>query len=143
MPGFAQVWAADFEFSAPPGERTQRPVCGVFHELRTGQTIRLWGDELGRESPIDLGKSTLYVAFAAAAEMSCHMVLGWPLPVHVLDLYVEQRNIINGTSKKPSVSLISTLSYWGLDHIGVGGKSTSATLSFGASRSPKKSAPGC
>jgi hypothetical protein len=37
---FAEVWAEDFEFSAPPGEKPT-PVCYVAKELISGRRIRL------------------------------------------------------------------------------------------------------
>jgi hypothetical protein len=43
---FEQIWAADFEFIANPGERPI-PVCLVARELRSGRKIRLWADQLG------------------------------------------------------------------------------------------------
>ena len=38
----------------------------------------------------------LMVAYAANAEFSCFLALAWPLPVNVLDLYVETIAAING-----------------------------------------------
>ena len=35
------VWAADFEFAAPPGGRPV-PLCLVARELRSGRLVRLW-----------------------------------------------------------------------------------------------------
>ena len=42
---FAEIWCADFEFRADPGEHPW-PVCMVAQELKTGKVIRLWRDEL-------------------------------------------------------------------------------------------------
>src|SRR6478609_6305422 len=42
---FAEIWCADFEFRADPGEHPW-PVCMVAQELKTGEVIRLWRDEL-------------------------------------------------------------------------------------------------
>ena len=44
---YREVWAVDFEFAAPPGERPQ-PICLVARELRTGQLVRVWEDQLRR-----------------------------------------------------------------------------------------------
>ncbi len=38
---FAEVWAVDFEFTAPAGERPT-PLCVVARELRSGRLVRLW-----------------------------------------------------------------------------------------------------
>src|SRR5690348_9863374 len=94
---FREIWVADFEFQAPPGE-PPHPVCMVARELRTGRLLRVWEDELQRmkRPPYPLGKDCLFVAYYASAEMGCHLALGWPLPVNLLDLYVEFRNLTNG-----------------------------------------------
>jgi DNA polymerase-1 len=81
---FDRVILEDFEFIARPGERPD-VVCGVFHDLSTGQTTRLWGDQLERP-PYDMGPATLVVSFVFNAEGACHLALGWPLPKNVLDL---------------------------------------------------------
>src|SRR4051794_5300837 len=94
---YREVWFVDFEFSAPPGERPI-PVCLVARESRTGRTVRLWEDELRArgEPPYPTGPDTLFVAYFASAELTCHLALGWDLPARVLDLYVEFRNALNG-----------------------------------------------
>ena len=40
---FREVWAVDFEFTAPPGERP-KPLCVVARELRSGRVVRQWLD---------------------------------------------------------------------------------------------------
>ena len=39
---FREVWAVDFEFSAPPGERPT-VVCMVAHELGSGRLWKIFG----------------------------------------------------------------------------------------------------
>jgi hypothetical protein len=94
---FREVWLVDFEFSAPPGERPSA-ICLVARELISGRRLRVWEDELKamKQPPYSLSKDALFVAYYASAEMGCHLALGWPLPVNVLDLYVEFRNATNG-----------------------------------------------
>ena len=84
---FREIWACDFEFSAPDGERPT-PLCMVAIELKSGREIRLWADELARlpEAPFNTGPDSLFVAFYASAELGCFLALNWPLPVRVLDL---------------------------------------------------------
>src|SRR5512132_1945525 len=115
---FRAVWAVDFEFSAPPGERPHRPVCMVAKELKSGQVIRLWGDQFGPCPPFPLGPDTLYVAYFSSAEFGCHLALGWPLPDRVLDLYVEHRWFTNGRKNGFGNGLLGALAYRGLDGIG-------------------------
>src|SRR4051794_5230719 len=123
LDAFREVWLADFEFSAPPGERPD-PVCLVAREFRSGRTLRLWRDELRgrREPPYPTGPDVLFVAYLASAEMGCHLALGWPLPARVLDLYAEFRNLTNGLSPPHGAGLLGALAWFGLDAIGAAEK---------------------
>lgn len=116
LDAYREVWLADFEFSAPPGERPI-PVCLVARELRSGRTVRLWQDDLRgrRMPPYPTGPDVLFVAYLASAELGCHLALGWPLPARVLDLYVEFRNRANGLSPPTGFGLLGALTYHGLD----------------------------
>lgn len=113
--GFAEIWALDTEFRAPPGERPQTH-CLVARELLSGRVRRVWlsGAPAPSEPPFDIGDSTLCVAFFSSAEWSCFLALGWKLPVHVLDLFVEFRNITNGIPPRHGHSLLGALLYYGL-----------------------------
>lgn len=115
--GYKQVWAADFEFRAAPGERPL-PICLVAKELISGRTIRLWGDELATEvPPYSIDEDALFLAYYASAEMGCHLALGWPMPCNVLDLYVEFRAETNGRVVPCGNGLLGALTYYGLDGI--------------------------
>jgi hypothetical protein len=94
---FREVWGVDFEFTQPDGERPQ-PLCMVAMELRTGQTIRLWQDELYRydRAPFLTDEGGLVVAYYASAEMNCFLALDWSLPVNLIDLYAEYSLITSG-----------------------------------------------
>lgn len=116
---FREIWAHDFEFAAPPGER---PIvrCLVAQELRSDRTIRLWLDGVGKvEPPYPLDSGCLFVAYNALAECSCHQALGWPLPARILDLNVEFKAKTNGIRKsgKGKSTLLACLLYHGLDGI--------------------------
>jgi len=116
---FHHVIAVDFEFSQPDGE-TPRPVCLVAKDLRTRQTWRLFGEELtGQpEPPYPIGDDAVIVAYYASAEIGCHLVLGWDLPVHVLDLFTEFRCASNGLPPAPGGSgLLGALTWHGLEAI--------------------------
>ena len=71
---FDEVWAFDFEFISRPGERPD-VVCLVARELRSGQTLRLWRDELGKAPPYRMDRRALFVCFVANAECACHLAL--------------------------------------------------------------------
>jgi hypothetical protein len=116
LDAYREVWLVDFEFSAPPGERSN-PVCLVAREFRSGRTLRLWQGDLWsrRVPPYPIGPDVLFTAFYASAEMGCHLALGWPMPERVLDLYVEFRNIANGLSPPNGFGLLGALVWHGLD----------------------------
>ncbi len=38
----------------------------------------------------------LFIAYCASAEMCCHLILEWPLPINVFDLFTEFGNTTNG-----------------------------------------------
>ena len=78
------VWVADFEFDAPTGGRPV-PVCLVAIELKSGRMIRLWQDQFGPTPPYPIDEGTLFVAYFASADLGCHIALGWPMPMRILD----------------------------------------------------------
>jgi hypothetical protein len=114
---FKQVWLHDFEFVAQPGERPD-VVCLAVHELRSGQTIPLWRDQLSSTPPYRTDACVLFVNFVGNAELACHLALGWPVPRYVLDLNPAFRNLVNGRSTPEGKGLIGALRYFGLDNIG-------------------------
>jgi len=61
---FARVILEDFEFIPIPGERPD-VVCMVFYDLSTGQTSRLWRDQLNDQLPYHGGSNTLVVSFVS------------------------------------------------------------------------------
>src|SRR5262245_17379309 len=87
---FARVAVLDFEYEFSPGD-LPTVVCLVVYlldaELRHVRTIRRWRGEFGSEPPFDIGPDTLVVGYSLWAEMTCFLVLGWSLPVHVFDLH--------------------------------------------------------
>ncbi len=117
MRPFREIWAVDFEFMAPPGER---PIveCVVARELRSGKLIRLGPGELGSKPPYPIDEDSLFVAYYASAEIGCHLALGWPLPANVLDLFTEFRHKTNGLPTVAGNGLLGALIAHGLEHIG-------------------------
>ena len=114
---YREVWAVDFEFMAPAGER-QIPVCLVARELRSGRTIRLWQDQFGPTPPFPISADVLFVAYYASAELGCFRALGWPMPARILDLFTEFRDATNGLPTPAGAGLLGALTYFGLDAIG-------------------------
>jgi hypothetical protein len=114
---FDEIWPFDFEFMSRPGERPD-VVCLVARELRSGRTLRLWRDQLGKAPPYRSDRRALFVCFVANAECACHLALGWPLPARILDLSPVFRNLTNGLPAPEGKGLLGALRYYGLDAIG-------------------------
>jgi hypothetical protein len=125
---FKEIWAVDFEFNARPGDRPN-PVCMAARELRSGRRLRLWVDELGPEPPFPIDKTSLVVAYYASAELGCFLVLGWPMPAHILDLFAEFR-VRTNTTRRPGVSaaLVNAMLMHKLDTIGADEKGEMRSL---------------
>lgn len=92
---FDQIWLVDFEFRGGDGA-VPIPICLVAHELRSGQTRRVWRDQFGPTPPYRIDEGALFVAYYASAEIGCHLALGWKKPARILDLFTEFRNHTNG-----------------------------------------------
>jgi len=92
----------------------------------------IWADELRRLAtpPYEVGPDSLFVAFYSSAELGCHLALGWPLPVNVLDLYVEFRNLTNGRELPCGNGLLGALAWFGLDAMAAAEKEEMRTLAL-------------
>ena len=116
------IWAVDFEFHPAQGQEGSLlvPVCMVALNLQSGETMRVWQDELLAmpQAPFPVDSGALVVAYFASAEMSCFLQLGWPLPVNTLDLFVEFRWLTNGMPLTHGKGLLGALLYYGLPTIG-------------------------
>jgi DNA polymerase I len=94
-----------------------RPVCLVTYDTRSGQTTRLWYDQLGNEPPFSVGPESLFVAYSAHAELGFFLALGWQFPVRVLDLFYEFMLRTNGLPDWPpkrSRRLQDAMAFYGL-----------------------------
>lgn len=111
-------WCCDFEFLRNDGNLST-PVCMVAVEARSGRELRLWTNELlaCREAPFPVGSGQVFVAYLAAAEFSCFKALGWRLPVHVFDCYVEFCRLMNGTKPPAGLGLLGALAAFNLPSI--------------------------
>lgn len=111
---FRQIWMYDFEFIAGKGEK-QAPVCMVGKEYFTGETIKLWNDDLlsMKNSPIATDSGVLHVAYFASAELGCFLNLDWKLPAHIIDLYAEFRAYSNGMVNPYGNGILGALNYFG------------------------------
>jgi DNA polymerase I len=93
-------------------------VLLVAKEFRSGRTLRLWRDQFGPVPPYPVDAGTLFVAFYASADLGCHKVLGWPMPVRILDPFTEFRDRTNGLATPAGSGLLGALTYFGLDAMG-------------------------
>jgi hypothetical protein len=121
---FQEVWCCDFEYSAPDGERPA-VRCMVAREYFTNRTIRLWidGAPIPSTPPFMTGSDALFVAYFGSAEMGCFLALGWPMPAHLLDLYVESKwETCGKDGEPPKPGLVYTLDRYGLDSLDVNEK---------------------
>ncbi len=112
---FREIWLIDFEFSAPEGERPT-PICMVGREYFSGRLVRLWGDEM-ELPPFECAADVLIIAFYSSAEFGCFIELGWRMPLRVLDLFTEFRNLANGFKPPCGFGLLGALAYHGIDSI--------------------------
>src|SRR5262245_33502341 len=115
---FMQRWCLAFRFCQPEGERPN-PLCVVACELRSGQIMHLWQDDLQRrwQPPYAFGPDSVVIAYHASAQLGCHLTLGWPLPAYVVDLYTEFRLLTNGVPTPCGDSLQGALIYYGIGGI--------------------------
>lgn len=112
---FDQIWAVDFEFTAPNGYRP-RPIVMVAKDVLTGRVLQITEERLRHLStpPFDTGERSLVISFYAPAEMACFLALGWNLPCCVVDLYAEFRCAVNGLATPFGCNLLGALSWFGL-----------------------------
>jgi hypothetical protein len=125
---YREIWLYDFEFRAMDGERPE-PNCLVAREFRSGRLVRRWRHELQDSPPFNTGSSTLFVAYYASAELGCHVALGWPMPVNVLDLSAEFRCRTSGLAVPCGRGLLGALAYFGLPSIDASEKDAMRELS--------------
>ena len=122
--GVRDIVAIDTEYVSRRGELV-RPVCLVAKSL-LGEGAQNWRVFFGGNArqylcPLPLDPETLYVSFAAPAEWSCFLALGWELPPTIIDLYAEEVLLCNTKKdergKRLNPSLLSTMAKYKLDAI--------------------------
>src|SRR3954451_12900171 len=90
---FRYIWLVDGEFMT--NGNPHRPWCVGGYEVRSGAHFEWWTDGERRPPPFQAGTDTLVISFVIGAEACCWRQLGWPMPVHFLDLFQEARRITN------------------------------------------------
>ena len=114
FPGY-QIVTYDFEYVSIDGERPN-PVCLVWHDWESGETHRIWQDELlkMKKPPFDISEKTICCTYYYGAEGSCHQALGWEHPAQVIDCFAEFRSLTNGRKVPCGNSLIGAMIFYGL-----------------------------
>ena len=112
---FREIWCVDFEFNQPPGERPQ-PICMVGHEMRSDRWIESFNPMY---PPFDVRDDSLFVSYAASAEMSCYLALAWQLPKHTIDIFVEYRLLTNSIDRdnRYASSLLAAAAHFKIPHV--------------------------
>jgi DNA polymerase I len=119
---FDSVWHCDFEYRQD-ANHCPVPVSLYAYEEHTGTEHCLTRERLLelKRAPFGTGPRDLMIAYAANAEISCFLTLGWPLPQNVLDLYVEACALLNGRTdlwgSKGRPGLVAVLELLGLPSI--------------------------
>lgn len=126
---FKHVNVIDFEYRTSPVGRPD-PICLSFRELRSGRRGTIWREDLHRmdSAPFDIGENAVVIAYAAQAEISSMLSLGWRLPHHVVDLYAEHRVETNGLQLPFGNGLIGALAHRGIPHLTSDAKSVMREL---------------
>jgi len=119
---FGEVLLVDFEFNEVAGE-VPMPVCLTAREYRGGTQLRLERKELHGRKPF-FSAEALCVFYDAPAALGCHLALGWPLPVRVLDVHAEFRCLIAGLEIPDGDDLPCALAHFGLKGQGLEGLTT-------------------
>jgi hypothetical protein len=119
---FKEIWACDFEFKDPQTGDHVRPICMVAEELLSGRRVELFEGQFGLNPPFDIGDDSLFVSYSAVAEFGCFLVLGWPKPSHILDLYVKNIAKGNGCGGERNPSLLKALADHNIEGISAGEK---------------------
>jgi DNA polymerase I len=87
--GVKDIIVLDTEFVSQNDGNPVTPVCLCAKSLITGKEWRLFA-EPGAQNPLPVDTDILYVCFAAPAEWSYFLAMGWDLPPTIIDLYAER-----------------------------------------------------
>jgi len=126
---FTEVWFIDTEFISLDGE-PNFPVALCAFELRSKRKIEFFFDH-PHENPFT-NPDALFVCYNAVAEWKTFLALGWPIPNHCVDLFIEYNRMVNGvwrgatSLKELGTGLVDAMREHGLDPISAGldGKET-------------------
>lgn len=140
---YREVWVLDFEFWQPDGEQPL-PLCLAARELFSRRLVTRWLEgQRPPPPPWSVDPGTLFVSFYASAEVGCLLALGWPVPVRVLDLYVEFKCANSGRPVPAGFGLLGALTAYGLPGLAAVDKETCEPWRNAAARIPPTNARRC
>ena len=119
---FEEVWQIDFEFRQDENHLPV-PVALSAKEQRTGREI----GPLNRaqllaldKAPFPTGPNVLVTSYVIVAELSCFLVLKWPMPCNLICSYFETCAAINGLDIEGLIErrpkLYEACDLFGLEH---------------------------
>jgi hypothetical protein len=120
---FTEVWFIDTEFISLDGE-PNLPVALCAFELRSKRKIELFFDR-PHENPFT-NPDALFVCYNAVAEWKTFLALGWEIPNHCVDLFIEYNLMVNGvwrgstSLKEVGTGLVDAMREHGIDPISAG-----------------------
>jgi DNA polymerase I len=111
---FEEKWVVDYEFYTSP-QNLPVPICYCAYEINSGKAIKKW-IEGGKDKKPEYSTTdnSLFIAFGASAEMGCHIVLDYPIPLYIVDLYSEFKNITNGRYTAHGHNIIGACFMYGI-----------------------------
>ena len=127
---FTQVWFIDTEFQAADGEQNV-PVSLCAYELRSKRKVEMFFDRTHENIFAD--PNALFICYNAVAEWKTFLALGWEIPCHCIDLFIEYSGMVNGvwrgnTSLKDlGTGLVDAMREHGLDPMDAADKETERT----------------
>ena len=108
------ISTVNFISRSVPGDVSQPSV--LIYQVGCNRPQIIWGEALQalEGPPYPTGPHDLVVGYRVVSDLTCHLVLGWPLPEALIDLFVEFRNQTNGLVPVDECTLPRVLELSGL-----------------------------
>jgi len=112
----SQVWLVEFAYEKD-ADGNLRPLSLTAIEVHSKNLLQLSADDMLSlaHPPYHVDDRCLFVSYLATDAMRCHLVLGWELPFHVYDPYVEYLQRTNGEREARARDIFTTLPSLGID----------------------------
>jgi DNA polymerase family A len=117
--GVTDIVAVDAEYVVSRKGEHVSPVCICAKSLINGKEWSQFNDGTRQPCPFPVDPETLFVSYAAPAEWSYFLAMGWELPLSIIDLFAEMSLRLNGLKDEKGrrfyPSLLMAMDYYGLD----------------------------